>query len=391
MVVDYFVKLQATQPDLLKKLTESEKEFSFESDSGLRESIEEANQMMNKLLKTSTRIRKLKLTFTVNDERLINLIEATAEDYRPEYQDMCRLFDKNKMFLANLIYEFEELQKEDLDEATEQLSQKVYHYAGEYINYFNTDESINNMDPTMLEKFFVDAYLYRNDKYNEVLEFASKFANIMLNKFTTYKAVAFLRYCEKEYLPQLDNDITRVEKDLESILKSSNMEKVLFDIDGLNTQIRTGLDFMKGGLVGKNYTDYHMSNKYLRENSVKLLNQVRELEKRYDENYGDATNIFHWLDEYIEPLMKLSNEFGEVKGFIKNASSELTVSEYKKVHQIMNKFNQSRWMIEQFLWMTRSCEKARFVDQFCEVMIKDLKSYKKYRAMIVNLHVVEEE
>ena len=390
MVVDYFNKLKATQPDLIKKLTQSEKEFSFESDSGLKDSIEEANQMMNKLLKTSTRIRKLKLTFTVNDERLINLIEATAEDYRPQYEDMCRLFDKNKMFLANLIYEFEELQKEDLDEATEQLSQKVYHYAGEYINYFNTDESINNVDPTMLEKFFVDSYLYRNDKYNEVLEFASQFANIMLNKFTTYKAVAFLRYCENEYLPELEEYVSTVEKDLENFLKSPNMEKTLFDIDGTNTQVRTGLDFIKGGLVGKNYTDDHMDNKYLRENSVKLLNQVRELEKRYDENYGDATNIFHWLDEYIEPLMKLSKEFGEVKGFIKNASSELTVSEYKKVHEIMNRFNQSRWMIEQFLWMTRACEKARFVDRFCEVMMNDLKSYKKYSAMIVNLQVIEQ-
>lgn len=389
MVVDYFIKLQKTEPDLMTKLKESEKEFSFESDAKLKESIEEANQMINKLLKTSTRIRKLKLTFTVNDERLINLIEATPEDYRPDYKEMCRLFDKNKMFLANLIYEFEELQKQDLDEATEQLSQKVHHYAGEYINYFDTEASNNNVDATMLEKFFVDAYLYRNDKFNDVLEFASKFANSMLNKYTTYKAVAFLRFCETELISELEETITKTEEDIEGFLKAVNWDSRLQSIETGVHNATLAIDFIKAGLAGKSYTDAHMNNPYLRESSVKLLNKVRELEKRYEQNDADNVIIMEWLDEYIEPLMTLSKDLGDVKGYLKNSSSELSVNEFKKVHEIMNRYNKSRWMVEQFLWSTRAAQKGRFVDLFCDAIAKDLKNYKKFNSMITTVQVVE--
>lgn len=387
MVVDYFVKLKGTEPDLMQKLKASENSFSFDSDSNLKEAIEDANQMINKLLKTSTRIRKLKLTFTVNDERLINLIEATPEDYKPQYEDMCKMFDKNKMFLANLIYEFEELRKEDLDEASEQMSQKIYHYAGEYINYFKTGDSVEDMDPSMLEKFFVDTYLYRNDKYNDVLEFTSQYANVMLNKFTAYKTLTFLRFAENEMIGNLSKNVAKIEDQIIEFLQSSRMEKEMENIENKIQQTRFALDYIKSGLAGKSYVESQLNNNYLREKSVALLHQVRDLELRIEECNADIVIIFNWYDEYIEPLMAISQQFSGVKDYLKNSSTELSVKELEKVHNLMNDFNNSRWMIEHFLWSTRATQKGRFVDNFCDILSKDLKGYKKFKVQFLNVPV----
>ena len=341
IVVDFFKKIKSDEDRLKKNLKECEENFSFENDDGLKQAIEEVSLYMKKLFKTMSKIRQLKLTFTIPDDRLIGLIDEVPESFSPSLEEIQEMFDEIKLFMSNLGYEFEDLEKQNFEEADEALNRKIVHFADQYLNYLRPS------DKSRLESFFVYAYLYRNDRFNEVLNYTSEVLNLMLNKISYYKKAIFLRFFEQKLFVQMKKDIEDLEARSVKILDMNGPIEEFEDLNAKFYTMITAFAFVKSQLVGKKHNEKIFCNPILEVRLPPAMKSLREYEKKMDK----VRLELNWIGEYINDLpnyLHASNELKKVEGLLTEKKGKVTMKNMKAAQDILNGFNFERVKAERF-------------------------------------------
>lgn len=340
-MVDFFKKIQSDETRLKNNLTECEERFSFENDEGLKQAMDEVSVYMKKLFKTMSKIRQLKLTFTIPDDRLIGLIDEVPESFSPELEEIQEMFDEIKLFISNLGYEFEDLEKKKFEEADEALNQKVVHFADQYLKYMRPS------DKSRLETFFVYAYLYRNDRFNEVLNYTAGVLNLMLKKVALYKAAVFLRFFEEQLFPLLRKEVDDLETRSLNILEINAPIEEFEDLNTKFYKMVTAMAFVKSQFASRKHDVKIFNNSCLEVRLPPALKSLREYEKKLDRIRSEL----NWIGEYINDLpnyQHASDELRKVEDLLKDKGGKVTKKNLKMAHDILNGFNFERNKAEMF-------------------------------------------
>lgn len=378
-MVDFFQKIKSDESRLKANLSECEAEFSFESDEGLAKAIEEVSIYMKKLFKTMSKIRQLKLTFTIPDDRLIGLIDEVPESFSPELEEIQEMFDEIKLFISNLGFEFEDLEKQKFEEADEALNRKVVHFADQYLNYMRPKEK------SRLETFFVYAYLYRNDKFNEVLNYTAEILNIMLNKISLYKAAVFLRFFEQTLLPQMKKDVDDLESRVLGILEINGPIEEFEDLNTKFYKVITAFSYVKSQLASRGHNEKIFNNSVLEIRLPPALKSMREYEKKLE----DVRKELNWVGEYINDLpnyIHASDELRKVKGLLEEKKGKVQLSKLKDAQDIMSGFNFERQKAEGFARDVKG-HKIRVGKEFLTKLKNDDALYQEARGLIKIVNV----
>jgi hypothetical protein len=297
---------------------------------------------MKKLFKTMSKIRQLKLTFTIGDDRLIGLIDEVPESFSPELEEIQEMFDEIKLFISNLGFEFEDLEKQKFEEADEALNRKVVHFADQYLNYMRPK------DKSRLETFFVYAYLYRNDKFNDVLNYTAQILNTMLQKIALYKAAVFLRFFEQTLLPQIKNDVEDLEKRLAGLIEINGPIEEFEDLNTKFYKLVTVFAYVKSQLASRRHNEKIFNNSVLDVRLPPALKSMREYELRLDV----VRKELNWIGEYINDLpnyIYASDELKKVKGLLKEKNGKVPLKNLKAAQDILSGFNFERKKAEDFV------------------------------------------
>lgn len=303
-----------------------------------------------------SKIRQLKLTFTIADDRLIGLIDEVPESFSPDLEEIQEMFDEIKLFISNLGFEFEDLEKKNFEEADEALNQKVVHFADQYLKYMRPNEK------SRLETFFVYAYLYRNDRFNEVLNYTAGVLNLMLKKISLYKAAVFLRFFEEKLFPQLKQEIDDLESRTLNILEINAPIEEFEDLNTKFYKMITAMAFVKSQFASRKHDVKIFNNSCLEVRLPPALKSLREYEKKLDQIRSEL----NWIGEYINDLpnyQHASDELKKVEGLLKEKAGKVTKTNLKKAHDILNGFNFERNKAEMFAWDVRN-QKIRLGELF---------------------------
>lgn len=288
-----------------------------------------------------SKIRQLKLTFTIADDRLIGLIDEVPESFSPSLEEIQELFDEIKLFISNLGYEFEDLEKQNFEEADEALNRKIVHFADQYLNYLRPKEQ------SRLETYFVYAYLYRNDKFNEVLNYTAEILTLMLNKISLYKTAVFLRYFEEKLFVEIKKDVEDLESRTLGILDINAPIEEFGDLNTKFYQINTAIAFAKSQLAGRKHNDKIFNNSVLEIRMPPALKSLREYEIRLEKLKSEL----NWIGEYINDLpnyQHASDELKTVKDLMKEKNGKVDLKNLKSAQEIMNGYNFERNKAQDF-------------------------------------------
>lgn len=350
-------------------LTSAEENFGFENDTSLKEAILEINIYTKKLFKTMSKIRKLKLTFTVEDQRLITLIDEQPEDFKPSLKMINSLYEEIKLFISNLSYEFEELQSVNYDDSSDQLNQKIIHYSGEYINFLRPN------DESILERFFVQTYLYRNEQFNNVLNFTSEILNLMLHKLALYNAAIYLRFFEENLLPKIENDTKDLEDRVDNILGMAGPIEEFEDIGMAILQVDVAITFTKASLASRKPDNRYYANTSLDVRMLPALGKLRQLEIRIDA----VRKEMGWVGEFINFLPNYNHSSDELKSVGKKLrSTKIKLKDLDHVQQILNGFNFEREKAESYIEES-SISNTNFARKLQTKIENDVEEYLKQK------------
>lgn len=288
-----------------------------------------------------SKIRQLKLTFTIPDDRLIGLIDEVPESFSPSITEIMEMFDEIKLFMSNLGYEFEDLEKQKFEEADEALNRKIVHFADQYLNYLRPS------DKSRLETFFVYAYLYRNDRFNEVLNYTASILNLMLNKISMYKTAIFLRFFEQKLLVQLKKDVEDIETRTSKILEMNGPIEEFEDLNTKYYSMLTAFAYVKSQFSGRKHNEKLFCNSILEIRMPPALKTLREYEKRLDKMRLEL----NWIGEYINDLpnyLHASDELKKVEKMLTEKKGKVTVKNLRAAQDILNGYNFERNKAERF-------------------------------------------
>ena len=296
MVTDFFNKVKSDEAEIKEVLKNAELEFAFENDQGLKAAIEKVSFFMKKLFKTTSKIRQLKLTFTVTDERLISLIDSSPEDFSPTLKSIQELYERNKLYLSNLGFEFDDLQKEDFSQATEALNKKIVHFSGEYLKFMKPPTQSD------LETFFVNSYLYRNDRFNEVLNYTASILNMMLNKLTLYRTAVFLRFFQDKLLPQLEADTLKITERTNNLFQSTSTPADYEELAQMKFHNNSIITYSKAMLASRKPDERFYANTSIQVNMPLMMKRLKEIETemiRVEKEFGCAHEYINVYPNYV--------------------------------------------------------------------------------------------
>lgn len=288
-----------------------------------------------------SKIRQLKLTFTIPDDRLISLIDEIPESFSPSLEEIQEMFEEIKLFISNLGFEFEDLEKQKFEDADEALNKKVVHFADQYLKYMRPNEK------SRLETFFVYSYLYRNDRFNEVLNYTAGILNTMLNKIILYKMAVFLRFFEQKLFPQLKQDIEDLEKRTLGILEINAPIEEFEDLNTKFYQTITAIAYIKSHFAGKKHDIKIFNNSVIETRLPPALKSLREHELKLDQIKLEL----NWIGEYINDLpnyIHASGELKKVEGLLKEKNGKVSLTDLKNAQDILNGYNFERNKAEDF-------------------------------------------
>jgi hypothetical protein len=256
-------------------------------------------------------------------------------------EEIQEMFEEIKLFISNLGYEFEDLEKQKFEDADEALNKKVVHFADQYLKYLRPNEN------SRLETFFVYSYLYRNDRFNEVLNYTAGILNTMLNKIILYKMAVFLRFFEQKLMPQVKKDIEDLEKRTLGILEINAPIEEFEDLNTKFYKLITGIAYIKSQFAGKKHDLKIFNNTVLEIRLPPALKSLREFELRLDKLRLEL----NWIGEYINDLpnyIHASEELKKVEKLLKEKNGGVPLKSLKNAQDILNGFNFERNKAEGF-------------------------------------------
>ena len=260
-------------------------------------------------MKVLNKIRHLKLTFTIEDERLINLVDQANEEEVVDSQMVKKNYQESKAELQKMVKNFDFLNNQPFEDADEELNRQVRDNAFVYLKFFKTNEV------SVLEEFFLNCYLYRNDKFNEVLNSCAEFLNLILKKLNIYKTVIFLKYYDANIERVLQANVQELTSKIEGVITHNTPIAEFERLLQLTLRTSVLINYIKSMLVSKRHNIEVFDNEYLKNRLPEILKELKAFEdkyKRVHSELGHLDNFINMLPDYLKASDDLKGYEGNV-------------------------------------------------------------------------------
>jgi hypothetical protein len=307
VVIDFFYKIAPEEDNIKDNFQNAEKDFGFENSEVVKETLQDVVIYSKKIMKVLNKIRHLKLTFTIEDERLINLVDQANEDDVVDSGMVKQNYQDSKSTLKDMIDNFEYLNSQPFEDADETLNRQVRDNAAVYMKFFKTNEV------SVLEEFFLNCYLYRNEKFNEVLNSCAEFLNLILKKLNIYKTVIFLKYYDANIERVLKANIEELTSKIENVITHNTPVAEFERLLQLTLRTSVLINYIKSMLVSKRHNLEVFDNSYLKKRLPEILKEL----KKFEGDYKQVHKELGYLDNFINMLpdyLKASEDMKEYEG-----------------------------------------------------------------------------
>ena len=275
----------------------------------IKDTLQDVVIYSKKIMKVLNKIRHLKLTFTIEDERLINLVDQANEDEVVDSLMVKQNYTDSKNELRVMIDNFEYLDSQPFEDADEALNRQVRDNATVYMKFFKTNEI------SVLEEFFLNCYLYRNEKFNEVLNSCAEFLNLILKKLNIYKTVIFLKYYDANIQRVLTANINELKSKIEGVITHNTPVAEFERLLQLTLRTSVLINYIKSMLVSKKHNIEVFDNPYLKKRLPEILKELKVFEddyKRVHKELGHLDNFINMLPDYLKASEDLREYNGNV-------------------------------------------------------------------------------
>jgi len=308
-VIDFFHKISPEEDNIRDNFQQAEKKFGFENSEVVKETLQDVVIYSKKIMKVLNKIRHLKLTFTIEDERLINLVDQANEDDIVDSGMVKRNYQDSKTELKDMIDNFEYLNSQPFEDADETLNRQVRDNASIYMKFFKTNQV------SVLEEFFLNCYLYRNEKFNEVLNACAEFLNLILKKLNIYKTVIFLKYYDANIKRVLKANIDELTTKIEGVITHNTPVSEFERLLQLTLRTSVLINYIKSMLVSKRHNIEVFDNAYLKQRLPEILKELKGFEDDYKQVHkelGHLDNFINMLPDYLKASEDLKEYEGNV-------------------------------------------------------------------------------
>lgn len=307
MVIDFFRKLSPEEENIKESFKESERTFGFENSENIKETLQDVIIYTKKITKVLNKVRHLKLTFTIEDERLINLVDQANEEEEVSSVMVKNNYNQAKKELKDMISNFEYLDSQPFEDADDTLNRQVRDNSFVYLKFFKTNEI------SSLEEFFLNCYLYRNDKFNEVLNSCAEFLNLILKKLNIYKTMIFLKYYDANIKRVLEANINELNSKIEGVITHNSPVNEFERLLQLTLRTSVLINYIKSMLVSKRHNFEVFENEYMKKRLPEILKEL----KGFEDDYKKVHKELGYLDNFINMLpdyLKASEDMKEFQG-----------------------------------------------------------------------------
>ena len=305
------------EEEIKSNLGEAEKNFGFENDTAVKQNLDVVIVYVERLAKLLSKIRQLKLTFTIEDERLINLVDQVSDDEIVNLGKLKTYYEANKTQLAEMMDNFDFLDGQPFEDADHTLNFQVRDNAKRYMEFFK----VNN-DDSVLDLFFLNCYLFRNEKYNDVLNHTAEFLNLILKKINIYKTTIFIRYYHDHIERILRANTEELKGKIEAIIRHKTPVSEFERLMDLTLKTSILINYIKSMIVSKKHNQVIFSYPYLREQLPAVLRQLKDFEEQYKIVHRELGH----LDNFVNFLPDFQQASEEMRSFVGNIEND---KEYK--------------------------------------------------------------
>ena len=309
VVIDFFYKISPEEDNIRDNFQNAEKDFGFENSEVVKETLQDVVIYSKKIMKVLNKIRHLKLTFTIEDERLINLVDQANEEDIVDSEMVKDNYQDSKLELKEMIENFEYLNSQPFEDADDTLNRQVRDNAAVYMKFFKTNEV------SVLETFFLNCYLYRNEKFNEVLNSCAEFLNLILKKLNIYKTVIFLKYYDANIERVLRANIEELTSKIENVITHNTPVSEFERLLQLTLRTSVLINYIKSMLVSKRHNMEVFDNPYLKKRLPEILKELKNFEDEYKQVHkelGYLDNFINMLPDYLKASEEMKDYDGNV-------------------------------------------------------------------------------
>ena len=310
MVLNFFNKTVQSEDILKDNFRNAESEFDPNEDENLKLCLDDVATYMKKLHKILTKVRQLKLTFTIEDQRLINLVDQVTDDQIVEMKVLKDMYEETKITITEIIDEFEEVDLLPFEDADDELNNRLKDITVMYLGFFKSEKDL------VLEHFFLNCYLFRNEKFNEILNHTATFLNLVLKKINIYKTAIFIHFYDEQILRVLKANTDELNDKLRSILEHENPVAEFERLLQLTLKTSVLINYIKSMIVSKKHNDEVFANSFLRRKLPEVLIELKNFEDQYkkvQKELGHLDHFINLLPEYLHATREMKTFLGNVK------------------------------------------------------------------------------
>ena len=352
--------------------------FEPSSDENVVNCLEDVMVYMQKMYKILTKIRQLKLTFTIEDERLINLVDQVTQDELVDLDDLKKLYEDTKVEIAELITEFEYLDSQPFEDSDKVLNANIKSDTVRYIKFFRAEKD------SLLEKYFLNCYLYRNEQFNEVLNHVASLLNLVLKKISINKTAIFIQYYDDNIKRVLKANIEELDGKVESLVSHNNPESEWERLLQLTLRTSVLMNYIKSMVVSKNHNEEIFNNGFLKRKLPTVLEELRQFEHQYqkvNKELGHLDSFQHLLSEYNESAEKMKSFEGNI-----NINQEYSKDGLLSLNAVLQNYNMHKSKFET-LSINSELYNSKCLSLMKNILKKNNEIYKKLKNQYFNLLV----
>ena len=339
-IKEFFESLFKETDSIIKFFQEEEKGFSLEKEIPNYETqLKKAEAIITKMMKSLQKIKRTQITFTIEDTELSDFIEnyngdqLTTEDLSEEYK-------KCDAFFGDVIEAVGRLLEMNFEEVNEEADEGVRRLIKRYVKFF---ENENNS----LNKYYLFCYIYREQAAEEILEEASLFINLILNKITAYRTMFFIKHYESEVKPRIINHIKGSQKLIDNLVDS---DTAVDDFQLISKNINIAISLYN--FANLNLTQKITKNTFFNNETINRKNKVLAVElKTFGDRLGSIKSHFPILDLISQEINNYKGNVNEVKSINFEDGS---VDNLAKCSVLLRRLNHNKKSLENILIQFKS-------------------------------------
>jgi hypothetical protein len=288
---------------IIKFFQQEEKSFSLEKEiQNYEEKTKKAEEVITKMMKSLQKIKRTQLTFTIEDSELSDFIENYSGDQLTT-EDLSEEYKKCDAFFGDVIEAVGKLLELNFDEVNEEADEGVRRLIKRYVKFFENQDNY-------LNKYYLDCYMFREQLGEEILEEASLFINLILNKITAYRTFSFLNHYGSDIKPRILNHIKGSQKLIDNLTDSDQAAE---DFQTISNNVNIAINLT-------NFANYNLTQKttkstYFNNEAINRRNKVLFVElKTFGDRLGSIKSQFPILDLISQELNNYKLIVNEVKG-----------------------------------------------------------------------------